>query len=298
MDLLLVAGCFGRLWFQNNIYGISTAPLYSEGKLDYHSQSYKVSLWFFFCCCIFLFFPFDIGDKLLLIFLHTSRTRFRSYLIKLYTKISTFYCQLISCTKNLVASIPFSALLYRPLEVLPVAAHSSSPPQKPLVKIHLFYLKEIKQTSHMWCGRNPGNRSSRLILQQAALWPPVHLSNLSSWAVHTPVGLSCSSIYFGCLPEKESVPGKCSWILQGGNRSVQIPWKSQWGHSEDQVHVDDAASAPHVQKLLRVTLLDLPTDREEHLRLRASPLTEELNHCKITATPCPQDMGNLEISEL
>lgn len=88
-----------------------------------------------------LFFPFDIGDKLLLIFLHTSRTRFRSYVIKLSTKISTSYCQLISCTKNLAASIPSCALLYRPVEVLPVAAHSFSPPQKPLVKIHLFYLK-------------------------------------------------------------------------------------------------------------------------------------------------------------
>lgn len=81
------------------------------------------------------FFPFDIGDKLLLIFLHT---KFRSYLIKLYIKISTSYCQLISCTKNLVASIPSCALLYRPVDGLPFAACSFSPPQKPLVKIHLF----------------------------------------------------------------------------------------------------------------------------------------------------------------
>lgn len=88
-----------------------------------------------FLCGVFLLhypllFPSDIEDKLLLIFLHTSRTRFRSYLIKLYIKISTSYSQLISCTKNLVASIPSCALLYRPVEVLPVAAHSFSLPLK------------------------------------------------------------------------------------------------------------------------------------------------------------------------
>lgn len=184
MDLLLVAGCLGRLWFQNNIYGISTAPLYSQEKQDYQILSYKVCSWCF-CVALSSFFPpFDIGDKLLLIFLRTIRTRFRSYLIKLYIKISTSYCQLISCTKNLAASIPSCALLYRPVEVLPVAAHPFSPPQKPLVKIHLFYLKEMKQTSHAWCGTNPGNWSSRFILQQAAFWLPVHQANLSPWAVH------------------------------------------------------------------------------------------------------------------
>lgn len=90
----------------------------------------------------------------------------------------------------------------------------------------------------------------------------------------------------------------------GGTRAFTSPWKSQWGHSENQVHVTGAAPAPRAQKLLRVTLLhsvahlDLPTDRKEHLGLRASPLTEELSHCKIKATLCPQDRGNLEISGL
>lgn len=63
--------------------------------------------------------------------------------------------------------------------------------------------------------------------QQAAFWLPVHVSNLSPWAVHCPVWLSCSSIYFGCLPRKEHNPQKCSWILQRGNRSTQVTLKSK-----------------------------------------------------------------------
>lgn len=66
-----------------------------------------------------------------------------------------------------------------------------------------------------------------LLCSKAAFGLPVHQPNLSPWAVHPPVGLSCSSIDFGCLPEKESEPGKRSWILQGGSKSVQIPWKPE-----------------------------------------------------------------------
>lgn len=93
-----------------------------------------------------LFYPFNIGDKLLLIFLHTSRTRFRSYLIKLLYKD----LHLLLPANHLYqefTSIPSCALLYKPVEVFPFAAHSFSPHQKTLVKIHLFYLEEIKQTS-------------------------------------------------------------------------------------------------------------------------------------------------------
>lgn len=57
-----------------------------------------------------LFFPFDIEDKLLLIFLHTSRTRFRSYLITLYIKISTSYWQLIIYTRICIYSFLCSPL--------------------------------------------------------------------------------------------------------------------------------------------------------------------------------------------
>lgn len=86
---------------------------------------------------------FDIGDKLFLIFLHTSRTRFRSYLVNLQIWIFISDCQLISCTKNLVASILCSHLqLFGDFACYCCSVILSS--SKTLVKIHLFYLKEIK----------------------------------------------------------------------------------------------------------------------------------------------------------
>ena len=41
-----MAECLDRLRFKNNIYAISIASLYSEEKLYYYIQSYKVSSWF------------------------------------------------------------------------------------------------------------------------------------------------------------------------------------------------------------------------------------------------------------
>lgn len=143
MDLLLVAGCLDRLWFKGNIYAISTASFYLEEKLDYCIQSYELSSCF--SVALSSFSASDIKDKLFLIFLHISRTRFMSSLVSLCIWISTSYCQLISRTKNLVAPISFCVLVYSSLEILPVtAAHSYSSPQKPLVKTLGFYLKETK----------------------------------------------------------------------------------------------------------------------------------------------------------
>lgn len=150
----------------------------------------------------------------------------------------------------------------------------------------------------------PAAEAAGLFCSKGDFWLPEHQSNLSPRAVHPPAGLSCSSICFGCLPEKESEPGKCSWILQGETRAFRSPGS----HSEDTVRIKSMLKMlqllPTHKNSLRVTLLqpvahlDLPTDRKEHSRLRATPLTEELSHCKIKVTPCPQDRGNLEISGL
>lgn len=94
----------------------------------------------------------------------------------------------------------------------------------------------------------------------------------------------------------------------GSFRGEARAFRSPGSHSEDTLRIKSMLKMlqllPTHKNPLRVTLLqpvahlDLPTDRKEHSRLRATPLTEELSHCKIKVTPCPQDRGNLEISGL
>lgn len=139
-----------------------------------------------------------------------------------------------------------------------------------------------------------------LFCSKAAFWLPVHQSNLSPWAVHPPLsGWAAVQFTLVAFQRKTLSLENALGSFKGEARAFRSPGS----HSEDQVHAKDAASAP-MHKNQRVTLLqpvahlDLPTDRKKHLGLRASPLTEELSHCKIKATPCPQDRGNLEISGL
>lgn len=99
-------------------------------------------------------------------------------------------------------------------------------------------------------------------MQQAAFWLPMHISNLSPWAVHCSVWLSCSFVYFGCFPEKESDPQKCSWILQRGNEIIWIPLEVKVRTHGHRVYFKEAASAIHAHA---AGLFKKPADGDSEL---------------------------------
>lgn len=220
--------------------------------------------------------------------------------MKLYIKSSTSYCQLISCTKNVPASIPSCALLYRPVEVLPVAAHSFSAPQKSLIKIHLFFLKEIKQTSHTWCGKNPWQqKQQKQQICSAATLLFCFLCTNPTWA--SGLCISCwVELQFNLLwlPSRERIRAWKMFLDHSGGKQecsdpLEVTVRTVWGSSPCYrcCICSPCTKMDRVLLLHSVAHLDLPADRKEYPGLTASPLTEELSHCKIKATPCPQDRG-------
>lgn len=105
-------------------------------------------------------------------------------------------------------------------------------------------LSEIKQTSHVWCGTNPGNRSSRFILQQAAFWLPAHQSNPSPWAVHPS---SCRvELQFNLLwlPSRERI---WAWkMLLDPPRGEQERSHPPGSHSEDTLRIKSMLLVLHL----------------------------------------------------
>lgn len=143
-------------------------------------------------------------------------------------------------------------------------------------------------------------------MQQTAFWLPMHISNLSPWAVHHPVWLSCSSVYFGCLPEKESDPQirKAGGSFREETRSFGSLWKPKWGHMAI-IRTESVLTMLHLlpmhtqqdylKNLQMVTLIDLvahlapPTDRMEHLWLRALSIPSVLQDVSYVARWIPQN---------